>query len=648
MTKIPFMASWLDGGERVGISHQVMVQPFTDAYDVEVKLWDETGTDVMDAIENRSKEDRARHNAKIYIPEIEDHLYGHQILAVALNTGNQSNLRKLLLGEKWAVEDVESEISFDNGKLQAVLSHMTKSDWELTQLIWDKMDQLYPKLAEVHRRTTGLAPPKVESTPVETPHGTFKGGYYPMKYDPHRSHRAAQNEDKLNAQTDSMFSNGASIQSSVNTGAVNARTGFYDAVRLSLDVVPAHFQETIHYITHHDSVREVNRLVRDPRVAGSIKAKLGPEEYAQLQPWLNDIAKDGREAPTKMFWDSILQRLRFGVTLGVMGFKASTGIIQISGMSNTITEVGLGPVLQSTRTILGSIDSMKSAWDFAVENSKVMEHRTSTMDREIKNAMHRLESKRGILAVAQEASMKHIALIQTYMVDLPSWHAAYIKGMKNWGDEQRSYEYADWVVEQVQGSGATKDMARIMRNQTETGRIFTMFMTFFSSLWNMERDLARGAKSGLYSPSSIAAKSMFLFTIPVIFEMLMRGEFSQDDDDDETKLQKILTATALYPTQSVPFIRDIVNASVSDFGYNMSPMQSIIKQGTSTIPGLFGDALTDEEITKSQVKGASKFTGAAVGVPGINQAWATGEHLYDVMVEGEEFTLHQALFGPER
>jgi hypothetical protein len=648
MTKIPFMASWLDGGERVGISHQVLVQPFTDAYNAEIKLWDEAGKPVMEAIENRDKETIKRHNRKIYIPEIDDNLYGHQILAVALNTGNEGNLRKLLLGEKWANPDNDAEINLQNIKLQAVLRHMTESDWKMVQMIWDQMDTLYPQLAEVHRRTTGLVPPKVEATPVETPFGTFKGGYYPVKYDPNRSHRAAQNEDKLNAETESMFSNNSSIQSSVNTGSTNERTGFYDAIRLSLDVVPAHFQEAIHYITHHDPVREVNRLIRDQRVAQTIKEKLGPEEYAQLRPWLNDIAKDGREAPTKMFWDDILQRLRFGVTLGAMGFKASTGIIQISGLSNALAEVGTANTMQAMRSILGSTTTMKQAWDFAVENSKVMEHRAQTMDREIKNAMKRIEGKRGLMAAVQEASMKHIALIQTYMVDLPTWHASYIKGMKEWGDETRAFQYADWVVENVQGSGATKDLARIMRGQSETGRMFTMFMTFFSSLWNMERDLVKGARSGAYSTTNLAAKAMFLFTIPVLFEMMMRGEFSKEDEDEEEKLQRMLTAVAMYPVQSVPFVRDIANAVTGDFGYNISPMQSIVEQGTRTIPQLVEAGFTDEEVTKSQVKGATKFIGAAAGVPGTAQAWATGEHLYDVVVEGEELTMHQLLFGPER
>lgn len=656
MTKIPFMMSWMDGVERVGTWFNTMSQPFTDAYNDELEMFAEVGKPVIDMIANRSKEDMKRHNTTFFIPEIKGtsggthtgNLKGHEIIAVALNVGNQGNLRKLLLGEGWADENNDADINLENTKLQAVLSHLTESDWQMVQKIWDQIDILYPRLAEVHRRTTGLVPPKVEATPVETKFGTFKGGYYPVKYDPTRDDKAAEFEARSEAEVGSMFASNASIQSSVNTGSTNERTGYFAPIHLTLSVVPNHIQETIHFITHHDAVRDVNRLLRDSRIKKAVTEKLGPEEFAQLKPWLNDIAKDGRNAPNKSIVDAIFNKLRLGTTLGVMGFKASTGIIQISGLSNTIAEVGMGPVMESMRTILGSQESMQSAWEFAIEKSKVLKHRTQTMDREIMNAMQQIESKRGVLAAVQEASMKHIALIQTYMVDLPSWHAAYIKELGESGDETKAFQYADWVIENVQGSGATKDMAALMRNQTKTHTIFTMFMTFFSSLWNMERDLIKGAKAGKYSTTTVAAKAMFLFTLPVLFEMMMRGEFSTDDDDEEVLLQTMLTKVALYPIMSIPFVRDIVNGVVGGYGYNASPVTSVIEQGLQGMQGLSKVVLADGELTKAQVKSVSKLAGVTVGLPGTGQAWATGEHLYDVIAEGEEFTTHQFLFGPKR
>ena len=656
MTKVPFMMSWMDGVDRVGTWFTTFSQPMTDAYNAELEMFEEVGKPVTDMIKNRSKEDMKRHNTTFFIPEIKGtangthtgNMKGHEIIAVALNTGNAGNLKKLLLGEQWADPEIDTDITLENPKLQAVLSHMTESDWQMVQKIWDQIDILYPKLAEVHRRTTGLVPPKVEATPVKTPFGTFKGGYYPVKYDPARDNKAAEFEERSEAEVSSMFSSNASIQANVNTGSTNERTGYYAPIHLTLNVVPNHIQETIHYITHHDAVREINRLLRDPRVKKAVTEKLGPEEFAQLKPWLNDIAKDGRNAPTKSIVDALFNKLRLGTTLGVMGFKASTGIIQISGLSNTIAEVGMGPVLESMRTILGDVKSMQSAWEFAIEKSKVLKHRTQTMDREMMNAMQQLESKRGVLAAVQEASMKHIALIQTYMVDLPSWHAAYIKELGQSGDEAKAFQYADWVIENVQGSGATKDMAGLMRNQTKTHTIFTMFMTFFSSLWNLQRDLVKGAQSGAYSTTTVAAKTMFLFTLPVIFEMMMRGEFAEPEGDEDDRLQDMLTKVALYPVQSVPFVRDIVNGVIGGYGYNASPVTSQVEMGLQGLKGMSNAILADGELTKGQVKAVSKLAGVTVGLPGTAQAWATGEHLYDVVAEGEEFTTHEFLFGPKR
>lgn len=647
MTKIPFLASWLDGGERVGMSHEIMMDGLNKAGKAEQDMWKSTGDPVMDAIMNRSKDDIARHMRSVYIPELPDgNMIGSQVLAVALNTGNAGNLRKMLLGEGWADPEVEEEISFDNPKLQAVLKHMTKSDWELVQLIWDQMDKLFTPLAEVHRKSTGLTPGSVEAEAVNTPYGTFKGGYYPVVYDHNRSADAARNKDRADAQTESMFGGNLSLNAQVNAGATNERTGYYGPINLNLDVIPNHFQETIHYITHHEPIRQLNRLITDRRVRDSIISKVGPDEYAQLKPWLNDIAKDGRAGPPKTMIDAAFGQLRMGVTLGVMGFKASTGIIQLSGIFNTYAEVGPKHVNKAMRTVYGrGISSIKDSVEFAFAHSNMMETRTKTMDREIKNALDQLKGKKGVLPVIQEASMKHIAYIQFYGADIVSWHAGYTAKLEETGDVEKAYKYADWVVENVQGSGATKDMATLMRNQSKTHTTFTMFMTFFSSLWNMERDLVRGGKSGKYSTSSLAAKSMFLFTLPVIFEMLMRGEV---DDEDDEMVQKTMTKLVLYPLASVPFVRDVASGIGGDYGYNSSPVASVLEKGLQGTKSIMNGMMDDEEITKSQAKSTSQLAGAAFKIPGVSQVWATGEHIWDVVNEGEELTMHQLLFGPTK
>lgn len=657
-TKIPYMMRWLDGGENIGIMHEAIMQPMNDAFNNEMVMWSNIGDVVTKAINTRSKADKKRHAIKLYIPEIESgptefgvgndgNLYGHQVLAVALNTGNEGNLRKMLIGEGWAADD--AAVSLDNPQLKAVLNHMTDADWDLVELIWKQIDSLYPDLAAVHQRTSGIPLERVEATPFEVNGRTVTGGYYPLHYDPKRSLKAAENAEKENEATLSMFNAGGLVIPAVTTGARINRTEYTGPIKLSLDVVPQHLQEVIHFITHYEAVRGVNKLIKDPRIVEAITAKLGADEYRMLKPWLNDIAKDGRESHSKTKWDKLFQKLRFGTTLGVMGFKASTGLIQIAGLSNSASEVGAARLMKAIAKVTLSEQSIAESWEWAKANSKVLNHRTKTMDREIKNAMSALQNKRTWFTVAQEASMMHIALIQTYMVDLPTWYAAYDKGMVDFdGDDARAFKYADWVIENIQGSGATKDLAGIMRNQNEFFRLTTMFMTFFSSLWNLQRDTKRGFSEDRISTGGVAAKLMFMWMMPAIYEAMMREGIPEDDEDKEELLQRVMLNTAMMPVASMPIVRDIGNAVFTDFSYNASPVGQVVGNGLDGISGVLNNALSGEEITRGSVKRSTKLIGAAFSVPGVNQAWASYEHLEEVLTQGEDFATRELLFGPDR
>jgi len=696
MSKIPWLVRELDGGEAVGFVHEVIMQPITDANHGELTMFDGPLKVIYEMLDKRSNEDRKRHNSTFYIKELEgtatgSNLRGHQILAVALNTGNLGNLKKMLLGEGWANPENEIEISFTNPKLQAVLSHLTKSDVLFIQEVWDQMETLYPQLAEIHRRTTGAVPPKVESTPVsfntvDAGVMEMRGGYYPLKRDPLRSRKAREDEKRAEESVMSMFTNGTSIQATVNAGATNERTGAYYPIKLSLEVVPEHFQEVIHFITHHDPVRQINKIIRNAEFESAAAAVVGQDEFNQLALWLNDVAKAGKNAPNKTFIDAAFGQLRMGTTLGIMGFKASTGIIQTLGVTQTFAEVGAGHTFEgykitinngfianAFRGLFGSEKKLQNGMDFALERSKVMPHRIKTMDREMANVFNELGKSVDIkaettglasgavnvikairrnraLRKSQEVGMLHIAMIQMYSVDLPAWHAAYSKGVSEWGDESRAIRYADWVVENTQGSGAPKDLPQLMRNQNKVILSFTMFMTFFSAFWNIMRGFGRDIKKGRMTPMTTAAKIAFLFFLPNLLEMFMRGDLTPRDDEDEYDvLQRYLLQTALYPAQSVPFYRDIANGVTGTYGYTINPVGGTLEKGIEGFAGMMGAALDeDKDVTPYQIKGVSKLLGATLGVPGINQIWATGEHLYDVFEEGEDFTIRELMFGPER
>jgi hypothetical protein len=100
--------------------------------------------------------------------------------------------------------------------------------------------------------------------------------------------------------------------------------------------------------------------------------------------------------------------------------------------------------------------------------------------------------------------------------------------------------------------------------------------------------------------------------------------------------------------QSVPFVRDVVNGVSGEYKFQLTPLAGIIEQGLKGAPKVSEALLTDEELSKGSVKGASKLIGAWFGIPGVSQAWNSGEHLEEVIEDGEEFTVRELLFGPDR
>lgn len=647
LTKMSWLTRKLDKGEPAGFSHEVLMQPFTDAWDKSQKLYRATGEVVVNAIQRRSKEDIKRHAKKHYIPEIEDSLYGSQILSVALNTGNAGNLRKLLLGEGWASPDDPSTVSLENPKLQAVLSRMTESDWKLVQLIWDQMDLLYPELANIYESSTGLRPPKVEATPVQTPFGEIRGGYYPVKYDPNRSRDAADFQDRADAVADSWFTAGG-IQASVNASAAETRTGYFAPIRLDLGVVSTHFGETIHFISHHDAVRQTNRLLRDPKVMKTLRERIGPEEADQLMPWLRDIAKQGQEAPLKTFLDGIVQHLTTGATLTYMGFKLSTGLRQLPGFSNSAAEVGWGNIAQGIRAMFRSNEDMQSGMEWAMANSKILPHRIQSFDREVANTFKYAAGKKARTSVDafRDAALLHIGLIDLYTLALPTWYGAYIKEMKASGDEAKAFRYADSAVEMTQGTARIADTSALLRNNSPVHRSLTMFMSYFSALWNQLRDIREGQRLGYYDTMALASKVIFTVMLPSLLDLWITGGAGMEEDETAGEYAaRVGVFMGLFTVAGIPGVRDAASALGTGFEYRLSPIEGIVVGGLDGLLAAGSATFGDEEMSKGDVKGLVRAAMAIAHIPGGSQATATLGHIYDVIAEGEDVTYEGLAYG---
>lgn len=658
-TKPPWLFTWLDSGERAGFFHSVFMDPLNRAYKKREDMYAEHMGPVMQIMQNFSDEVKNKHLSPVYIeglPNKDKSFYGETVFMMGLNTGNQANLEKLIIGEGWGSKDDPASLTIKNPYLQAALSHLGEEEWHAIQNIWDHMELLYPHLKEVYEGATGKTLEQVETQEVETPYGTFRGGYFPLAMDRSRA-KTPETQDEAD-QVDEMFSPGNIRQVGVKTGATYARTDAQYPLQLSMDVIVDHFSDTIHYIAYHDAIRSVNRLLQDHRVKQAVVSTFGEDEWSHLKPWLRAVATQGQKTEDRRGFAPWLRHARMGFTYGVLGFSYSTMVSQVVGLWSAASEVGINNLRRSLGMIAKDLYHFESAMKWVEENSNFMAYRMDSADRDAAAAMQEVDIPPGLKGKAirgweatKETGLKAFMWIQKYMVDLPTWYAAYIKRMEEDGNESKAIQYADFVVENYQGSGRVESMAHIMRDNRESVKMMTQFMTFFSSKWNTQRDVYEGARQGYHSASSVASRIMFLTIAPAMSMMLLEGELLPDEEEDETwvdQTQQILAKAALIPMATMPGIRG-VTGYLAGFDFRLAPIAGVFEDMLGAIgQTIQASTSEEEEFTWETAQGLFYTGGVLLHIPGTYQIWPTASHLRKVMLEGEDLTFRELTSGPQK
>ena len=109
---------------------------------------------------------------KIRIGTMDRSLTKEQMIGVLLNCGNESNKARLMIGQNMTEENIRE-----------IISKLDARDCNFAQAIWDYFEEFRKEAFDLEERITGVRPHAVEATPVETPHGILRGGYYPVRYD---------------------------------------------------------------------------------------------------------------------------------------------------------------------------------------------------------------------------------------------------------------------------------------------------------------------------------------------------------------------------------------------------------------------------------------------------------------------------------
>jgi hypothetical protein len=605
------LIEWMDGGAINGPWNRMIFRPIAAAEAREHDLTVIYTAKLADVLERYGKEKKEAMMEKVFISSLGESLTRQAIVAAALNTGNESNRTKLLEGYGWA-----------DHHLDEILGHLDAADWELVQNVWDTIEGLWPEIAAMEKRLTGVEPPKVQARKIENQYGEFRGGYFPVVYDPLHS---AAGEKQQDTKGDRLFES-TYVRATTEKGHTKARieAAAYP-ILLNLEVIPQHIAQVIHDITHREAVVTANRLLNHNEMRNVLNATITAPYYRVLKLWLATVANDRNVDRTGVeFWTRFAGGLRTNATIVGMGFRFTTMFSQLAGLSQSLDIVK--PKYLST-AFLRFMRHPVEALDWVGEKSGEMRHRRNALDRDIRDGIRKLQGKHDVKHWVQAKAFAGVGLFDA-IVAVPTWMGAYEQAKAEGLSEGDAVDAADRAVRLSQGSGGAKDLAAVQRSN-EMMKLFTMFYSYFSVLYNRLRNMGRLKRMGEIGYLDVAYKSLVMVMVPAVLGDLLAGRGPGDDDDPAWwTLRKML----IYPFLTIPFLRDIMNSFDSGRPYTLTPMSRLFEM-VAKLPKEIEAVHENKRDFSDLVFQNFDAPGYAFGLP-TGQVRTTTKYLWDLM-EGD-------------
>jgi len=572
--KVASLVREMDGSKDGGTMWDLLIRPMNEAGDNETAMRAQAAEKMAELFTPiRKKMGGVRGHLKVkrtIVPGTKLSMSYEERIMFAMNWGNEGNRQRLMDG------GLTGKRSLTEAEAQAILATLDKQDWDFVQGTWDYIGSFRPAVAEMERDLTGKEPKWVDAAVVETKFGTYRGGYFPAKYDAELSTRSESLEA---AATLRMGMKGAFGNAGTRNGYTQKRAEQVvdRPILLSFNVISQHVGEVTHRLAWQRWVVDANRVLR--ALDGAVRDSYGPEVLREMKKLVEDVAAGDAGASNSI--ERAINRLRTGSTIVGMGWRVTTAMLQPSGLAQSWVRVG------GKWTALGVkkyLSNPMAATEFAEQRSKLLRDRNRTMAREINEILNTVRVGEKVSNV-QASFFWMIAKMQR-TVDIPTWHGAYEKavaqlGLENAASEQertaieeRAAAMADQAVLDAQSGGQLKDLARVQRG-SPINKLFTNFYSYFSATYNLNVEAYRRTKfSDPAQVGAFAADMLILNTLPVLFAVALKELLKGgcDNDDVACLLKQVGQEQTNYLFGQMVLLREVgaaVGAATGDsFGYS--------------------------------------------------------------------------------
>lgn len=633
LMKMEQLVEWLDGGDLAGPWHQYFWDGASTAQNHEYDLAEQVTHKIAHSVENIPKEISTKMLERVKIiatdndgKPIDRALTRRDLLSVALNYGNEGNASKLMKGHGW-----------NYGQLAEMLSHVSTQEMDFAQGVWDTLETLRPEIAKLQKELTGLEPEWVEARPFTHNGKEYRGGYYPVMYDP--KDPKMKKELELSSDVGQMVE-AQYARATTPKGYLKERTeGAYE-ILLDHSALTARVAGVIKDLTHRKWLMDANKIVSDPAIRSALQETLGDGYDQHFKSWVSQVVND-RNNPnsSKMSaLDGWLEKVRVNVLVATEGFKFSTMLSEWSGINQAIEAVGRGDA-DGHKWMLPAyaetMRDMKGTYDFVTAKSGEYRHRIETRNRDYRSMLERLEGKTGPIAKLQHLSL-HVLGYAEMAVSLPTWVAGYRKALAQGYDDAVAVRAGDMAVRMSHGSGAPKDLAPIMARKNSMWRALTMFYSTFSGMYNRCRDIQKAAGDASRLPSieqpkafaKVAMRTWWIWVVGGALGEVMHGHTGPNKQQNETWGGWLTRKVGLFPLQSIPLMRDLTPATEQLLegkkldSYNPTPLTEPVTDVMKMITAWEGhdyQKAIEQSIKAAGTVGGLPTSQAAVTIHGLTQ-----------------------------
>lgn len=597
--------------------------------------------------------ERARMHRQQDIPGVRTRLSRSEQIAVLLNMGNAEN-RQALLGAKRA----DGSQQFTEAELEAIVNNASERDLQFVQGVWDYFETLWPDIRASVRRRQNREPVRVAPLALETKFGTYRGGYYPLRYDTSES-IVEGNVTVDEARGRLLF--GGFIGSHTRNGHTKTREGSAErAVKLDPFVINNHVQEVVYDLEVGDAVTDAYKILHHKTVKQAFSDNGQKAIWDALDTWLGDVTTG--EIHRAAFIERGLRRLRTGVTISALGLNLSVALLQPLGLIQSSVQVGKPYMLRALWDVISSPVAQRDIlapyklMQEVTEQSGFMRERERSFNKDIQDA------QRGLRASFLEANTPgrtdrfisdslfvFIAKAQR-VVDFVTWIAAKRRGLEQFdGDDAKSTEFADRMVARTQGSGNFQERTAFERGtlskdirQTELIKAWSLFLNYFAAKLNVayERTTTTRFRNPLQA-AHWAVDMALLFFVEGLLATVIREGLPSDDDDDGSLADDFAWTAAWEGVKGfsagIPIVRELTSRA-EGFATGGS-IGSVIDKGARA-----AEQISQGELDKALVTSVNSVLGVLFQYPTsqINKAISA----FHEDMQGEDVGLIDYIMGP--